>query len=99
MWGQMSSEHQYRASERIQVELIEADVDIGFGLVDSALGELRAGNLTFARRALQDAEKVLLDIDERLRQIDEERRGPFGPLVDELRKSIRAAESECAGAT
>ncbi len=92
----MSNDHQHRAYDRIQVELIEADVDIGFGLVDSALGELHAGNLTFARRALEDAEKVLIDIEERLRQLDAERSRPFGPLVDELRKAVHAAESKCA---
>ena len=94
----MTDEHQHRAAERIRVELIEADVEIGFGLVDSALGELRAGNLVFARRALQDAEKVLIDIEQRLLELDAEHSRPFGPLVDELRKAVHAAESECAGA-
>ena len=91
-------QHQHRASERFQLELIEADVDIGFGLVDSALGELRVGNLPFAQRALRDAENVLTDIEQRMHQLDAGRSRPFGPLVDELRKSIRAAESECEGA-
>jgi hypothetical protein len=33
---------------------------------------------------------------ERLTHRDAERSGPFGPVVDELRKSARAAEIECA---
>ena len=73
----------------------ERIVDMGFGLVDSALDELRAGNVPFAQRALHDAEDVLTDIEERLQQLGAERGRPFGPLVEELRKSIRAAESEC----
>lgn len=48
MRGHMTDERQHRAAERIRVELIEADVEIGFDLVDSALGELRVGNLPFA---------------------------------------------------
>src|SRR5271169_754794 len=39
IWRHMADEHPHRAAERIRVELIEADVEIGFGLVDSALGE------------------------------------------------------------
>jgi len=85
-----------RARERIAVELIEADVEIAFGLVDDALEELHDGNLPFAQHALVEAEKVLTDIDDRLQQLDAERRIPFGPLLEELRKSIRRAQSECA---
>jgi hypothetical protein len=89
----MTDEHQHRASERIRVELVEADVEIGFGLVDSALGELHAGDLPFAQRALQDAEKVLIDIEQSLQELDTEHSRPFGPLVDELRRAVHAAES------
>jgi hypothetical protein len=94
----LTDENQHRAAQRIRVELIEADVEIGFGLVDSALGELRAGNLVFARRALEDAGKVLIDIEQRLQELGAEQRLPFGPLVDELRRAVHKAESECAGA-
>jgi len=94
----MTDEHLHRAAERVRVELIEADVDIGFGLLDSALGELHAGNLVFARRALEDAEKVLIDVEKRLQELDSEHSRPFGPLVDRLRRAVHAAESECSGA-
>jgi len=43
--GHMHEEHQRGASEPILIELIEADVDMAFGLVDDGLDELRAGNL------------------------------------------------------
>ena len=92
----MHDEHNRRASDRIRVELIEADVDMAFGLVDDALEEFHDGNLLFAQRALSDAEKVLAEIDVRLHDLDAAHRVPFGPLVDELRKAIRAAQSECA---
>ena len=93
----MTDEHQHRAAQHIRVELIEADLEIGFGLVDSALGELRIGNLPFARRALEDAEKVLIDIEQRLQELDAEQSRLFGPPIDELRRSVHAVESECDG--
>ena len=49
-----------------------------------------------SRAALDDAERVLSDIKERLGKIDAAHSAPFGPLVDELRKAIRAAQAECA---
>jgi len=92
----MANQPNHRAADRVRVELIEADVDIAFGLIDDALDEFRGGYIEFARRALENAENVLTDIDERLSQLEVDQRAPFGPLVTELRKSIRAAESECA---
>jgi hypothetical protein len=86
----------HRASDRIRVELIEAGVDIAFGLVDDALEEFHNGNAEYARAALDNAEKVVTDIEERLAKVDAAHSAPFGPLVDELRKSVRAAEAECA---
>ena len=94
--GRMPDKQNHRASERFRVELIEADVDMAFGLVDDAREEFHDGNVEFARGALDDAERVLTDIEERLGKIDAEHRAPFGPLVDELRKALRAAQSECA---
>ena len=41
----MTDAPNHRAADRIRVELIEADVDMAFGLVDDGLDELRAGNL------------------------------------------------------
>jgi hypothetical protein len=74
----MRKEPNHRASDRVRVELIEADVDIGFGLVDDALEEFHDGNVQFARAALDDAEKVLADIQSRLASVDDARRAPFG---------------------
>jgi len=95
-WCRMTDAQNHRASDRVRVEFIEADVDMAFGLVDDAREEFHEGNVEFARNALGDAEKVLSDIEERLRKLDTEHRAPFGPLVNELRKAIRAAQAECA---
>ena len=92
----MREQQNHRASERIHVELIEADVDMAFGLVDHAREEFHEGNVEFARAALDDAERVLIDREEHLGRIDAERSAPFGALADELRKALRAAQSECA---
>jgi hypothetical protein len=91
----MADEQQHKAADRIRVELVEADVDSGFGLVDLALEEYHSGNLAFAQRALHDADDVLTDIERRLRQLDVEHSRPFGPLVEELRKAVQAAHEEC----
>ena len=78
------------------VELIEADVDMAFSLVDDAREEYQERNAEFAHAALDDANKVLMDIEDRLSKLDARRSAPFGPLVEELRKTIRAAQAECA---
>jgi hypothetical protein len=85
-----------RASERVLIELIEADVDMAFGLVDDAREEFQEGNMEFAHAALNDAERVLTDIEARLANLDTRHSAPFGPLVEELRKAVRAAHAECA---
>jgi len=92
----MTDAPNHRAADRIRVELIEADVDMAFGLVDDAREEVHEGNVEFAHAALDDANKVMTDIEERLLKLDAAHRAPFGPLVDELRKTIRAAQAECA---
>ena len=92
----MPNRQDQHASDRIRVDLIEADVDMAFGLVDDALEGFHEGNRSYAHGALTEAEKVLLDIESRLGGLGPENSSPFGPLVDELRKAIRAAQSECA---
>ena len=69
---------------------------MAFGLVDDALEEFREGNVAYAQDALNDASRVLTDIEARLGNLSTVHSAPFGPLVDELRKAILAAEAECA---
>ncbi len=76
------------------VQLIEADVEIGFGLVDEARAFRAGGNQDFSCRALKDAQEVVADIEKRLLQIGETEAEPFLPLVAELRKEIAEAGRE-----
>ena len=66
----MSDAHNHRASDRVRLELIEADVDMGFSSVDDARAENHEGNAEFAQAALEDADKVVMDIEDRLSKLD-----------------------------
>ncbi len=87
--------HFYRSPlrDRIRVELVEADVEIIFSLVDSAEAASLRGNAAFASRAIQDAEDVFRDIEQRLHALGRLQREPFRQLMDELRKEIDVAKS------
>ncbi len=80
-----------KVADKIFVELIEADVEIGFALVDEAKAYRASGQPEFSSRALQSAEDILADIDRRLERLGDFESGPFHPLVTELRKAIAAA--------
>lgn len=80
-----------KVSEQVMVQLIEADVDIGFSLIDEAKAYRFQGNGQFSSRALQEAEAVLVDIEQRLAQLGDFGAVPFLPLVAELREQIAAA--------
>ena len=82
------------ADHQVLIQLIEADVDIGFGLVDDAKAYRIGGRSEFLVRALQDASEIVADIERRLQQIGDSESAPFLPLVAELRNEIAAAEKE-----
>jgi hypothetical protein len=44
---------------------VEADVEIGFSLVDIAARERSGGRVAFGSRALEEAENVVVDIERR----------------------------------
>ena len=88
----MSQAH--RASERISTELIEADFEIAFNLIDMARSEFQEGDRAAAARALQDAEDVFLDIERRLKLIGERERQCFDPLIGELKRAVGLAKSQ-----
>jgi hypothetical protein len=79
------------------VQLVEADVEAGFSLVDDAASQHCRGNLDFSKRALEQAEAILRDIEQRLVQLGLEESEPFLPLVDELRREISTAKSHGVG--
>jgi len=83
-----------KAADQVMVQLIEADVESGFGLVDEARAYRLQGNGEFSSRALQEAEAVVADIEQRLGKLAEPEAAPFLPLVAELRSQIAAAEQE-----
>lgn len=84
-------------SDRIAVELVEADTEIGFNLVDMAEAECVAGNSSTASRVLQDAQLVLADIEDRLQRLGDRERGSFEPLIGELRRELAIAKGHNSG--
>ncbi len=83
-------------ADKILIQLIEADVEIGFGLVDEANAFRASGQSEFSSRALQDAGCVIADIEHRLERLGASESIPFQSLVTELRKEIAAAQEEAA---
>jgi tRNA1(Val) A37 N6-methylase TrmN6 len=79
------------------IEFVEADCEIAFGLVDIAEMGSGAGDRALAVRALDDADQVILDIEQRLVRLAERNRTPFEPLVCELRRQIRQARTHVPG--
>jgi len=80
-----------KVSDQVLIQLIEADVESGFGLVDEAKAYGLQGNRQFSSRALQAAEAVVADIEQRLADLGDSQAVPFLPLVAELREQIAAA--------
>jgi len=90
----MSDAHRNRAAERIPIELIEADFEIAFNLIDMCHAGYVRGDRASASRALHDAEDVFQDIEQRLAIIGSVKSHPFDPLVGELKREIALARSE-----
>jgi hypothetical protein len=83
-----------KAADQVLIQLIEADVDIGFGLVDEARAYRASGQPDFSSRALHDAAEIVADIERRLEQLGDSEAGAFLPLVGELRNQIATVERE-----
>lgn len=79
-------------SNKILIQLIEADVEIGFGLVDEAKAYRASGQHDFSLRAIHDAEDIVADIEQRVGGLGHSESAPFGPLVTELRNEIKSVE-------
>lgn len=92
----MSHAHGQRASERIPRELIEADFEIAFNLIDLGQAETQESDGAWAARAVRDAEEVLLDIERRLAILGTVERQPFDPLFGELKRQIALAKSRAS---
>jgi hypothetical protein len=88
-----AGEHRIPLKDRIERELIEADVEMGFRLVDIAGDAAGDEDAAFAVHAAESAEEVCRDIDQRLARLTESAREPFVPLVQELRREIESTRS------
>ena len=82
-----------RPDQRLRIEFVEADFEIGFNLVDIAEGESIQAHHAAAERALTDAEDVFSDIKHRLEILGVSESIPFQPLVGELRRAIDLAKT------
>jgi hypothetical protein len=74
-------------------ELIEADIEQVFSLVDMAEEQAALENIASGMQILQAAEKVFVDIEERLLPLSSNEAAPFLPLLGELRRAIEIARS------
>ncbi len=71
---------------RIRVELVEADLEIGFSLVD-----LVESCPAQTARLVSDAEDIYQDVLTRMERLAAPERRNFEPLVAELRRAIDLA--------
>ena len=83
-----------KVANRVLIQLIEADVDIGFGLVDETREYRESGHAEFSSRALENALEIVADIERRLQQLNESEAKAFSPLLAELRNQIAAVKQE-----
>ncbi len=74
-------------------ELIEADIEQVFSLVDMAEEQAVLRNFQSGTQILQAAEKVFADIEQRMRPLGSDDASPFLPLLAELRRAIENARS------
>ena len=89
----MSQPNPRRVSDRILTELIEADIEIAFRLVDMTEDYVRDGDLASAVLALHHADEVQLDIQRRLHEMGSKEGWPFDTLLEEVRRAIALARS------
>ncbi len=71
---------------RVRVELIEADLEIGFNLVD-----LAGSNPADSSHLLANAEEVFRDLLVRVKKLEPSEESNFQPLITELRRAIDLA--------
>ena len=83
-----------KVADQVLIQLIEADVDIGFALLDEAKAYRLSGQSDFSSHALQQAKDIVVDIERRLQELGDSESVPFLPLVAELRNEIAAAKPE-----
>jgi hypothetical protein len=90
----MSHPMRRSVADKIAVQLIEADVEAGFALVDEARAFRASGWPQLSSRIRQDIEEIMADIARRLQRLGDSESRPFHSLITELRKEITALERE-----
>jgi len=88
----MSHPAKHPLRDRIEVDFVEADVEMAFNLVDMAEAEAGLGNSALASHAIESAEDVFSDIEQRLARMAAETRMPLARLAGELRREIDLAK-------
>ena len=78
--------------DRIEMQFVEADVEMAFTLLDLAADEWRQGHHAIALRVIENAEEAFNDIELRLARLSASVRMPFSGLVGELRGAIDEAK-------
>ena len=89
----MSRPNYLQGPDGFLTELIEADFEIAFNLVDMAEERLSEGDSANAARALHDTDEVLADIGRRLDAMGPDKGQVFDPLLSELHRAIGLAKS------
>jgi hypothetical protein len=77
--------------ERVPRELIFADFEVAFSLIEMATSEANRGNAPLVTQLLRKAEGMLNDIEGRLLRMTVAQRQTFEPRCDELREAIAKA--------
>ena len=88
----MSHPAKHPLRDRIEVDFVEADVEMAFNLVDMAEAEVGLGNSALASHAIESAEDVFSDIEQRLARMAAEARTSLATLAGELRREIDLAK-------
>jgi hypothetical protein len=76
--------------EHMSREILEADFEIAFNLID--LAQTGENDVEWKCRAVSDAEDVLLDIERRLGLLEVLDRQPFEALLGELKRQLARAK-------
>ena len=79
----MPSRYGLRQDHWVRVELVEADIEIGFRLIE--LAEVWPEETA---RLVAEAERVYAEVVERIARLQPGMRSNFAPLVGELRRAI-----------
>ena len=90
----MSHPMRRNVADKIAVQLIEAEVEAGFALLDEARAYRASGQPQSSSRVRQDAEEIIADIEHRLQRLGDSESRPFQALITELRNEIAALERE-----